>query len=78
MKIWKPVEILWLIEEILDAQNFSVFLELVAVVAKDVNKSRQARLAFEVVGQASLNIAGNHHLHGQKGIAFSYSDPGGT
>ena len=23
-------------------------------------------------------IEGNHHIHGQKNIAFSYSDPGGT
>jgi len=55
-----------------------LFLELVAAVAKDVNRSRQAPLAFEVVSPAWLNIAGNHQLHGQKGIAFSYSDPGGT
>ena len=23
-------------------------------------------------------IEGNHHIHGQKNIVFSYSDPGGT
>ena len=35
-------------------------------------------LTFEVVGPACQNIAGNHHIRGQKKIAFSYSDPGGT
>ena len=25
-----------------------------------------------------VNIAGNHRIPGQKKIAFSYSDPGGT
>ena len=33
---------------------------------------------FEVVGPACQNNAGNHHIRGQKKIAFSYSDPGGT
>ena len=30
------------------------------------------------LGPAWQNIAGNHHIHGQKKIAFSYSDTGGT
>ena len=47
-------------------------------MAEDANKTRQAYLSFEVVGPACQNIAGNHHIRGQKKIAFSYSDPGGT
>ena len=30
------------------------------------------------LGPAWQNIAGNHHIHGQKKIAYSYSDTGGT
>ena len=30
------------------------------------------------LGPAWQNIVGKHHIHGQKKIAFSYSDPGGT
>ena len=29
-------------------------------------------------GPSVTKIEGNHHIHGQKNIAFSYSDPGGT
>ena len=29
-------------------------------------------------GVSGQNIAGKHHIRGQKKIAFSYSDPGGT
>ena len=47
-------------------------------MAEDANKSRQVHLTFEVVGPACQNIVGNHHIRGQKKIAFSYSDPGGT
>ena len=47
-------------------------------MAEDANKTRQVHLTFEVVGPACQNIAGNHHIRGQKKIAFSYSDPGGT
>ena len=57
------------------------YLELVSSVAEDSNKTHQVRLTFEVVavvGPACQNIAGNHHIRGQKKIAFSYSDPGGT
>ena len=53
-------------------------VELVSSVAEDANKTRQVRLTFEVVGPACQNIAENHHIRGQKKIAFSYSDPGGT
>ena len=53
-------------------------VELVSSVAEDANKTRQVHLTFEVVGPACQNIAGNHHIRGQKKIAFSYSDPGGT
>ena len=31
-----------------------------------------------VLGPAWQNIAGNHHIHEQKKIAYSYSDTGGT
>ena len=53
-------------------------VELVSSVAEDAKKTRQVHLTFEVVGPACQNIAGNHHIRGQKKIAFSYSDPGGT
>ena len=53
-------------------------VELASSVAEDANKTRQVHLTFEVVGPACQNIAGNHHIRGQKKIAFSYSDPGGT
>ena len=33
--------------------------------------------SFDIRG-CGPNIAGNHHIRGQKKIAFSYSDPGGT
>ena len=56
----------------------TLYLELVSSVAEDANKTHQVHLTFEVVGPASQNIAGNHYIHGQKKIAFSYSDPGGT
>ena len=42
-------------------------------MAEDANKTRQVHLTFEVVGPACQNIAGNHHIRGQKKIAFSYS-----
>ena len=48
------------------------------MVAEDANKTRQVHLTFKVVGPACQNIAGNHHICGQKKIAFSYSDPGGA
>ena len=47
-------------------------------MAEDANKTRQVHLQLEVVGPACQNIAGNHHIRGQKNIAFSYSDPGDT
>ena len=47
-------------------------------MAEDANKTRQVHLTFEIVGPACQNIAGNHHIRGQKKIACSYSDPGGT
>ena len=56
----------------------TLYLELVSSVAKDANKTRQVHLTFEVVGPESQNIAGIHHIRGQKKIAFSYSYPGGT
>ena len=52
--------------------------ELVSSVAEDANKTHQVHLAFEIVGPACQNIAGNHHIRGQKKISFSYSDSGGT
>ena len=56
----------------------TLYLELVSSVAEDTNKTHQVHLTFEVVGLACQNIAGNHHIRGQKKIAFSYSNPGGT
>ena len=56
----------------------TLYLKLVSSVAEDANKTRQVHLTFEVVGPACHYIAGNHHIRGQKKIAFSYSDPGGT
>ena len=47
-------------------------------MAEDANKTRQVHLTFEVVGPPCQNIGGNHHISGQKKLAFSYSDPGGT
>ena len=45
-------------------------------MAEDANKTRQVHLTFEVVGPPCQNIGGNHHISGQKKLAFSYSDPG--
>ena len=56
----------------------TLYLKLVSSVAEYANITRQVHLTFEVVGPACQNIAGNHHIRGQKKIAFSYSDPGGT
>ena len=56
----------------------TLYLELVSSVAEDANKTHQVHLTFEVVGPACQNFAGNHHIWGQKKMAFSYSDPGGT
>ena len=56
----------------------TLYLKLVSSVAEDANTTRQVHWTFEVVGPACQNIAGNHHIRGQKKIAFSYSDPGGT
>ena len=56
----------------------TLYLKLVSSVAEDANKTRQVHLTFEVVGPACQNIAGNHHIRGQKKIASSYSDPGST
>ena len=47
-------------------------------VAEDANKTRQVHLTFEFEGAACQNTAGNHHIRGQKKIAFSFSDAGGT
>ena len=47
-------------------------------MAEAANKTRQVHLTFEVVGPACQTISGNHHIRGQKKIAFRYSDPGGT
>ena len=47
-------------------------------MADDANKTHQVHLTFDVVGPACQNVAGNHHIRGQKKIAFSYSDPGDT
>ena len=54
------------------------YLKLVSSVADDANITRQVHLTFEVVGPACQNITRNNHIRGQKKIAFSYSDPGGT
>ena len=56
----------------------TLYLKLVSSVAEDANITRQVHLTFEVVGPACQNITRNHHIRGQKKIAFSYSDPGGT
>ena len=56
----------------------TLYLKLVSSVAEDANITSQVHLTFEVVGPACQNITGNHHIRGQKKIAFSYSDPGGT
>ena len=50
-----------------------MYLKLVSSVAEGANKTRQVHLTFEVVGQACQTIAGNHHIRGQKKVAFSYS-----
>ena len=42
-------------------------------MAEGANKTRQVHLTFEVVGPACQTIAGNHHIRGQKKVAFSYS-----
>ena len=44
----------------------TLYLELVPSVAVDANKTHQVHLSFEVVGPACQNIAGNHHILGQK------------
>ena len=46
-------------------------------MAEDANKTRQVHLTLKFFA-ARQNIAENHHIRGQKKIAFSYSDPGGT
>ena len=56
----------------------TLYLKLVSLVAEDANKTRQVHWTFKVVGPACQNIAGNYHIRGQKKIAVSYSDPGGT
>ena len=56
----------------------TLYLKLVSSVAEDANKTRQVHLTFEVVGPPCQNIEGNHHISGQKKLAFSYSDPGRT
>ena len=56
----------------------TLYLNLVSSVAEDANKTCQVHLTFEVVGPACQNIGGNPHIRGQKKIAVSYSDPGGT
>ena len=58
--------------------NQNIVSKLVSSAAEDANKTRQVHLTFEVVGPACQNIAGNHHIRGQKKIAFSFLDPGGT
>ena len=57
--------------------NQNIVSKLVSSAEEDANKTRQVHLTFEVVGPACQNIAGNHHIRGQKKIASSYSDPGG-
>ena len=58
--------------------NQNIVSKLVSSAAEDANKTRQVNLTFEFVGPACQNIAGNHHIRGQKKITISYSDPGGT
>ena len=58
--------------------NQNIVSKLVSSAEEDANKTRQVHLTFEVVGPACQNIAGNHHIRGQKKIAFSFLDPGGT
>ena len=43
-----------------------MYLKLVSSVAEDANKTRQVHLTFEVVGPGCQNIAGNHHIRGQR------------
>ena len=64
-------------EEILDVQNI-VSKTCFSSVAEDANITRQIHLTFVVAGPACQNITGNHHIRGQKKIAFSYSDPADT
>ena len=77
-KIWKPIESEWLIEEILDAEKrciWNLFLQLQRTQTKPVKLIWHST---DVVGPGYQNIAGIYHIRGQKKIAFSYSDPGGT
>ena len=47
-------------------------------MADDANKTHQVHLTFDVVGPACQNVAGNHHIRGQKKIVFRYSVSGDT
>ena len=64
-------------EEILDAQN--IVLKVVSSVTEDANKTRSST-SFDIrgCGPRVSKHARNHHVRGQKKIAFSYADPGGT
>ena len=63
-------------EEILNTQN--IVSKTCFFSGRGRKQNRQVHLAFEIVGPACQNIARNHHIRGQKKIACSYSDPGGT
>ena len=54
----------------------TLYLKLVSSVAEHANITRQIHLTFVVADPACQNITGNHHIRGQKKIAFSYcSEP---
>ena len=57
----------------------TLYLKLVSSVAEHANITGQIHLTFVVAGPACQNITGNHHIRGQKKIAFSYcSEPADT
>ena len=57
----------------------TLYLKLVSSVAEHANITCQIHLTFVVAGPACQNITGNHHIRGQKKIAFSYcSEPADT
>ena len=64
-------------EEILDVQNIVSKTCFFSCRARKHNPSNS--LTFVVAGPACQNITGNHHIRGQKKIAFSYcSEPADT
>ena len=55
-------------------RSYNPFFEIWTCKSLSVKKKNTKRAGPSVTAK----IEGNHHIHGQKNIAFSYSDPGGT